>query len=31
MADASYNIAPRQRAPVVRRDQETGEAMIETM
>ncbi|TXT13263.1 hypothetical protein VHUM_00630 [Vanrija humicola] len=27
----SYNIAPRQRAPVVRRDQETGEAMIETM
>ncbi|WOO78038.1 Embryonic stem cell-specific 5-hydroxymethylcytosine-binding protein [Vanrija pseudolonga] len=27
----SYNIAPRQRAPVVRRDQETGEVMIETM
>lgn len=27
----SYNIAPRQRAPIVRRDPETGGVMLETM
>ncbi len=27
----SYNMAPHQRAPVIRRDHESGEPMIETM
>lgn len=30
-SDTSYNIAPRQRAPVIRRNEATGDAMIETM
>lgn len=30
-ADGSYNIAPRQRAPVIHRDEESGEPIIETM
>jgi putative SOS response-associated peptidase YedK len=30
VADGSYNIAPRQRSPVIRRDS-NGDAMIETM
>jgi hypothetical protein len=30
-ADGRYNVAPRQRSPVVRRDPEDGRAMIEEM